>query len=283
MHCPAPLFKPYGGGCIHGCPSGSRVIEERTDGGQARCVYKPDPTKYVNLSIIGGIPYSEDFRANVLPWMYDVEQKDPARYQQFKAEEDRVSTELNELMDSIDKQTKIDDAFKTLQAAENNRDKAPDAYERARIAYYTLLRGEEWIETEKERVTKAEVDPEVAKYRTAYDDIASRQNAQQQTQDAMNSVKDGVLSLKDDFQYTTNLFKDQIENLKNQINMERRGREKSDGDEKGFFPWVDLILNFCIIAGLIFAGLTFWRKLYYRPSPFVSSPTGFFGPRLPYV
>lgn len=271
--CPQPFGGEGLGICAMRCPLGF------TNGPRDQppsCVYGSDPTVKVTIETLDPTVFEGDT-------IEDLARVNPEEAARFDAEMKRFEGAISNALGEVDKKTRINDAFKTLQDAENNRDKAPDAYEQARVAYYTLVRGEEWIEGEKERVQKAEVDPEVARYRTAYDDIASQQTAQQKTQDAMNSVKDGVLSLKDDFQYTTQVFKDQIENLKNQINLERRGREKPDGDEKGFFPWIDLILNFCIIAGLIFAGLTFWRKLYYRPSPYVSSPTGFFGPRLPYV
>lgn len=278
MQCPVS-FTPYGNGCIHTCPT-IHGFEQRTDGGQPKCVYAADQTKMVNLTTVTGIPYNAAAAPPPLPTLEGLKISDPSRYGLFKAEADRVDAALSVLFTTIDKQTQIDNAFKGLLDAENVRDQAPDAYGLARIAYYSLIKGPEWIDSEKARVTKAEVDPEVDRYRSMYRNIASQQDTQRKTQDVMNSVKDGVLSLKDDFQYTTKTFKDQIENLKNQINIERRGREKPD-ENSSFFTWVDLILNISIIAGLIFAGLTFWRKLS-PPTPY-TLPSSFIGPRLPYT
>lgn len=281
MLCPIS-FSPYGGGCIRTCPAQSG-FEQRTDGGQAKCVYTADPTKLVRLVTITGFPGDSDSR---LPVLTEIQQADPPRYELYKAESDRVDAALAVILSDIGKKTQIDTAFKSLQDAENTRDQNPDAYGLARIAYYSLVRGPEWIETERARVTATEVDPVIARYRGAFDDVAFRLDTQRRTQDVMNSVKEGVLSLKDDVQYTTDTFKKQLDTLKNQINIERRGRDVS-GDDDGFFTWIDLILNISIIAGLIFAGLTFWRKLsaptassMYTPSVY---PPGFVGPRLPYL
>lgn len=277
QRCPEPFGGDGYGICAMRCPwyqgftNGERVVR----GEQMTCVYREDPTVKVDVMQLD----TALFEGTTIE---DVARVDAAAAARYTEEKERFDGAIRNALAQIDKNTKIKDAFKMLQDAENNRDDAPTAYQMARNAYYTLVQGPEWLDTEKERVTKSEVDPEIARYRSAYDEIASRQDTQRKTQDVVDSVKDGVLSLKDDFQYTTQTFKEQIETLKNQINLERRGREKPDSDEKGFFPWIDLILNICIIAGLIFAGLTFARKLYYRASSYVSPPT-FIGPRLPYA
>jgi hypothetical protein len=58
----------------------------------------------------------------------------------------------------------LTDAFRDLQKAENVRDKSPEAYQVARTAYYTLLKGDTWLNEEKQRIAGAEVAPEVQKY-----------------------------------------------------------------------------------------------------------------------
>ena len=60
---------------------------------------------------------------------------------------------------NIDKSTKLSTAFNKLQEAENARDTAPDAYQTARVAYYTLLKGDTWLNEEKNRVANAEAQP----------------------------------------------------------------------------------------------------------------------------
>jgi hypothetical protein len=198
---------------------------------------------------------------------------DPGRYAQFKSESDRVDAAIAVIVSQLSSQSQIDAAFKQLQDAENVRDQSPEAYQQARVNYYTLVRGPEWIDTEKQRIAAADVEPEVSRYRSLLGSITSRQENQQRTQEVMNAVKDGVLTLKDDFKYTTNTFKEQIENLKNQINIERRGREQSvDESSQDFYKWIDALLNLFIIAGLLYAVFLFWKKYSSSPAQPVFTP-----------
>ena len=207
-----------------------------------------------------------------LPSLESLRETDPARYAMFKTESDRVDAEIAVIVSQIDKQKQKDDAFRQLQEAENVRDKSPEAYERARVGYYSLTQGPEWVEQEKERIAKVDVEPVLSQYRTNHETIKSRQENQQRTQDIMNSVKEGVLTLKDDFKYTTNIFKDQIENLKSEINIERRGREKPVSESTDFYKWIDALLNLFIIAGLIYAVFVFWQKFRARSQQSAYAP-----------
>ncbi len=196
---------------------------------------------------------------------------DPELHSTIINEKERVDAEIAVHIDSIDKAAQLAASFKALQDAENVRDQAPEAYQAARVAYYTLSKGPEWIEGEKDRIAKVEADPEIQRYVSNYKNVMDRKTAQQRTQDVMQSVNDGVLSLKDDVQYTTKTFQDQISKIKNQINIERRGREQPDEEGTPFFKWVDMLLNLLIIAGLLFAGFTIWKKMS-APKPVVYGP-----------
>jgi hypothetical protein len=57
----------------------------------------------------------------------------------------------NILQNEKDKQLK--DAYTLMKNAK------PDAYEQARIQYYTLKEGQGWLRTEKERLISTEIDP----------------------------------------------------------------------------------------------------------------------------
>lgn len=262
--CPVS-FVPYQGACIRDCPE-SRSFSLNTGNGQPRCVYDGDRTVQVNLNPVSGVrlPDTQD-----LPTLDELRTMKPLAYNRFKRESDRVDAALTIEFQKIDRTSQVTNAFRTLQDAEGVRDTSPDAYQMARIAYYTLTDGAGWINEERQRVLAAEIDPEVESYRKSYKDVTGRREAQQRTQDIMRAVKDGVLSMKDDVQYTTKTFQDQIEVLKNQINIERRGREKPS--DNGFFTWVDTILNLLIVIALIFAGLTIWRKMGPSGAPDLSA------------
>jgi hypothetical protein len=259
--CPTN-FVPYQGACVRQCPP--NVFSFVMDNNQPRCVLKSDNTKRVNLTPVTSVPREP---GQAVPTLENLRQSDPSRYALFKTESDRVDSELNIIESQLDLQNERENAFRQLQAAENVRDQSPEAYQQARTTYYSMTEGPEWIEREKERIAKVDVDPLVNNYRTSYSSITSRQQQQQRTQDIMNSVKEGVLTLKDDFQYTTQIFKDQIDNLKNQINIERRGREKPQTEDTEFYKWLDALLNLFIIAGLLYAVFVFWRKLGKSPAP----------------
>jgi len=221
-------------------------------------VYKPDTKKFVNLTPVSTLPFRGFDKPP--PTLEELKTLDPERYSAITQESKRVDDEIAIHIAAIDKEARINAAFKALQEAENARDKAPDAYQQARVNYYTLTKGDSWLDDVKARVAQAEGVPERRRYIRAFAVATQQQNIQQQTQDVMQSVKDGVLSLKDDVQYTTKTFQDQIAKLKNQINIERRGREHPD-DDTPFYKWIDAILNLLIIVGLLFAGWTIWRKM----------------------
>lgn len=254
-------FIPYNGACVKSCPAGFQFLSE---GNQPRCAYKSDNSKSVPLTPVPSIPVEA---GRALPTLDQIRSRDPARYTQLMAETDRVNGEIAILMKTVDKKTQIDNAFKTLQRAEDARDEAPEAYQTARTAYYTLTKGPSWVDEETKRIVSAEIDPEINRYRSTYTDAVKRKDAQQHTQDAMVWVKDGVLSLKDDIQYTTKTFQNQISQLKNQINIERRGREHEDTDNP-FYAWIDAVLNLLIVVGLLIAGYMIWRKVSQSPSAY---------------
>lgn len=225
-------------------------------GTQPQCAYKADPTKTVNLTAIEWVPY--DFRkpAPPPPTLAQLQTSNPALYSKYKTEQDRVTQQINIVLANIDKQKKIDDAFRALQTAENARDTAPLAYQQARTAYYTLLQGDTWKVAEKERIAKAEIDPEIQQFRRSLIDVQSRKDQQQKTIDVVNGLKDKVLSLKDDFKYSTDTLQRQLGKLKDQIVFDRRKRQDQTDESK--WDLLDKGLNYAIIGVLL---LAIW-KLY---------------------
>jgi hypothetical protein len=162
---------------------------------------------------------------------------------------------------SLTRDAQLADAFRDLQTAEGIRDTQPQAYQDARTRYYTLLRGDTWVEEEKQRIGRAEADPLVAKYRTAIQDTEAQRSSQQQTMEVMRNVKDKVLSMKDDFQYSVSTFGKQIDALKNQINIESKQRKANENAAKS---WVDSIMNYILIALLVVLVGVLTLKVYRK-------------------
>jgi len=233
------------------CPS-EKKFDLRWDEGAWRCVYTPDDQFKYSLTPVAPTIFKG--------WsLSELKAMNPQGATDFTAELDRVDKEFALVYGNIDKQQKINDAFRDLQKAENVRDQSPSAYQSARTAYYTLIKGADWINEERQRVSNAEVAPEVQKYRDAVSAVNVRTQEQQKTLDVVNGIKDKVLSLKDDFKYSVNTFTDQIEKVKVQLNMENRSREKETDDT---WSWVDFGLNVLLVLVLLYAVYTFVRRYF---------------------
>jgi hypothetical protein len=233
-------------------------------------VYKDAPENFVNLLPIQMVPV--DYSKKPLPpppTVASLQSTNPTLYSAYKAEQERVIQEIAIIDEKIGKSKKMRDAFARLQDAENARDRAPDAYQQARTAYYTLLKGESWRQEEKNRIAKAEVDPLITQYRSSRDAAKKEFDAQRQTIDVVNGLKDKVLTLKDEVKYAATTLKDQVEKVQNQINKERRGRQKET--VISFWSWLDTLMNVVIVAALLYAIVVIYPKamkyMYPKPAP----------------
>jgi hypothetical protein len=259
--CPTPFANVGNNTCVARCPYDKKFINRNSPEGY-KCVYWPDEQHVVPLVPVGAIPFEG--------WTLDeLKRANANAAQPFTTEQSRFQQELAKVYANIDKQQKINDAFKDLQTAENARDQSPEAYQLARTAYYMLVKGPSWVEEERARVASSVVEPEVQRYRTAVSDADARTRDQQKTLDVVNGIKDKVLSLKDDFKYSVGTLSDQVEKVKMQVNMENRTRER---EKDNTWTWVDTILNILLIAVLLYATYTIGKR-YFFPRPFVPTTT----------
>jgi hypothetical protein len=81
------------------------------------------------------------------------------------------------------KQKQLDD----LKAAMDNS--TPENAQKAKTDYYTALYGQEWLQGEKERIAKEQVEPVLRKYRSDYDQLVLQGNAQNQFSDLAMAIK----------------------------------------------------------------------------------------------
>lgn len=262
--CPADfIISPTNAGAciVKECPP---VFELRTKDGVPACVYKPNPQVFFTLkqaSMTNYIVQQSEYDNTpmyVAPTINQLTARLKIQYEELNADYQSKSAEA---LSSIEQSKLLQDLFKDLQAKENIRDQAPEAYQKARTDYYMLLKGDAWLEEEKKRIAESEADPKANQYKTTNDLVTERINQQQQTYDIIKGVKDKMLSMKDDFQYTTSTFNKQIEELKSQINIER---QKHNEEKQVTFSWLNTILNILIILVAIYAIIVVVRKLYYR-------------------
>lgn len=249
LKCPTPFVSTDANTCVMPCPADKSFVRQGTSG-SFQCVYTPDDKYRVNLTSVGAVAFPGTS-------LDELRIANSTKYTEFSAEKDRFTNEFAVVYGNIDKKQMVDDAFRALQAAENTRAEAPEAYQVARTAYYTLVNGESWLEDERKRITRAEIDPEIQRYRDAVSIVKTQKEQQQKTYDVIQGVKDKVLSIRDDFKYSVDMLSDQVEKVKTQINMENRSRTK---ETEGFWAWLDTILNIVLLSLLIYAAWTLYRK-----------------------
>ena len=243
------------GQCVVRCPQDKGYKLQMTQRGPT-CVYndRPDPATDVLLNPVPSIRIE---RGDPIPTMERLRTQSPTFYNQYIEEQERVKGAIEVAYAAIDKKKKIDNAFVKLQKAENARHEAPQAYQGARIEYYMLTQGEKWLEEEKQRIAKAEVDPVAAKFKTEFENKSLLVEQQGKTIDVVNGLKDRVLSIRDELGYSVNAFRKQIDELRSQILIERK---KGEMKERTAFDWLNLILNVLLVIGLLFAAFTIFRK-----------------------
>lgn len=236
------------GTCVPDCPRLKGFTLQSKDGVPA-CVYSTDSTKYIHIKPVGFVPEGETLES-----LKTSNPKLHAEYVDSQADFDKNFPVLEE---EVGKARQTEDAFKALQAAENARDKSPEAYQAARIRYYTLTKGEKWLDDERRRITESELGPKLAQYMSTFNNYNTQLSQQKKTTDAVRAVKDNVLSLRDDFEYSVSTLGKQLQQVKDQILLERRQRERPV-IVKG--SWVDMLLNALIVISLLFVILTLVRR-----------------------
>jgi hypothetical protein len=98
-------------------------------------------------------------------------------------------------MAACDIQCHRDKQLKQLSSAMvtaiQNKEKNPEAYEKARTAYYTVKEGQGWLSKDKEEKANQEINPILDSYQSKFDkmkqDMIYQSVAAQAKQDVLNS------------------------------------------------------------------------------------------------
>lgn len=233
--CPAS-FQPHpvlATACVAQC---TPEFEIRIVNGVPRCVYKTNPDVSYQLNPLVA----------------------PVGATEAATELARANAESAIQVERVGSDQRIRDAFTRLQEAENARDEAPDAYQVARNQYYTLTNGDTWLAEERERIARAEVNPMVDRYSSMYRDVSTRVAQQQQTFDVVRAVKDNVLSIKDEIEYSVGTMDAQLKDIKNQINIKRQERRDAPPD---ILSWIDILMNALLVIVFVALIIIIYRKV----------------------
>lgn len=246
--------------CLKQCPT-DKGFQLKVVDGVPSCVYNDDNSTSVRLTAMPGVFVEPNVSLSDLK---SVEKVNLDSYRKYVAEDERFASEFAVAYGKIDKKLKIQKAFEALQEAENVRDESPQAYQTARNAYYTLVKGEDWLDEEKERIAKSEVAPVVNQLKSEIESTKQQIDSQKKTVDVLTGVKDKVLSLRDDFAYSVGTFQKQIGEIQNQINIQRRKFETAT--PKSEYSFWDILLNTLIVISLCVAIYMVYTKLR-TPAP----------------
>jgi hypothetical protein len=86
------------------------------------------------------------------------------------------------------KQKQLDSLLTSMKASENN----PEAYEQARIKYYTLKEGQGWLAQEKERLAKKEIEPVLKSLDEKYESLKSKLNQKTVGRNVSNEIEESM-------------------------------------------------------------------------------------------
>lgn len=142
---------------------------------------------------------------------------------------------------------------KALDKAAETKDTDPDSYEKARIAYFTLLNGQGWLTQEKQKIASQEVQPLLESYRKQYEKL----KGEQQSQDMFDKLSKTLKSKAND--QTTDFLQKELDKERSKAQALDRMNELNSGTPYSPTPvqqyisiMIDIVIVILIIAGLYF-------------------------------
>jgi hypothetical protein len=181
----------------------------------------------------------------------DMKTSHPDAYARYSAEANRFQKELEIARASISHEKQVKEAAIALQNA------APGAATDAAKARYMELTGDpDEVAYQRDRAANETARKMTDRFISDYQFLKNQSTQQQSTLDLINSVKDNLMTVKDDMEFSVGTFGKQVDEIRNQINMNKRKREQATDYGK----WLSIGLNIAIVAALLFAVFVIGRK-----------------------
>ena len=131
----------------------------------------------------------------------------------------------------------------------------PSGYEKARIAYFTLLNGPGWLAQEKGRIAKEEVEPTLSSYTQQFNAL----KGEQQSQSIFTNLAN-VLKTQEGADEESNRFlKQQLTNEKDKAQVSDRLNQLNSGT-----PQISQYLSWAIDILIVLLGLFVAYKGYTK-------------------
>jgi large-conductance mechanosensitive channel len=246
--------------CVMSCPTG---FELRMVDGAQRCVSTVDSNVTVHLTALAAVPRTIGDNSSFS--ISDLQESHPDEYTRYSAEEARFTHEMDAAKGQISHDAEIAAAATALQNA------APgEATDLAKAKYMELTSDPDTAAYAADKAAGAAAQKEVDRFVSEYQFLANQATQQQSTLDLIRGVKDKLLTVKDDMEFSVGTFGKQVEDIRNQININKRKREQATDYGK----WLSMALNVAIVAALVFALFVFGRKAMGNMGTVPSSSSG---------
>ena len=136
----------------------------------------------------------------------------------------------------------------------------PQAYEKARVQYYTLKDGQGWLRQEKERLAKAEIAPVLTKLSAQYDTLKGELGKRSEINKYIQMTQ--AQKITDENQ--TSFLRKSLEREKDKVDVATRLSELGAGAFTS--SWMPTVLN--VIIGLLglYLAYTVFNKVRSRIS-----------------
>lgn len=238
-----PVEAVYGAAplsCVMSCPN---TYELKMVEGAQRCVNIVDPTVSVHLiaqPAVGRKP--ED------PSMFNIEslkQGDADAYTRYSVELTRFKRELEKADLKVKHTSKVNAAARNVLAASGND-------EAANAEYASLTNDPDALQ----KMYDTQIEKDTNRFMSEYQFLQTQSLQQQQSLDLINSVKDNLLTVKDDIEYSVEIFGKQVNDIRNQININRKIRQQAID----YGTWLNIGLNLMIVFALIYLLFIVGRK-----------------------
>jgi hypothetical protein len=159
-----------------------------------------------------------------------------------------------------------------LDTATENQDQDPAGYEKARIAYYTLLNGQGWLNTEKQRIATDDVQPVLNNYTTQYNAL----KGEKQSQSIFTNLSNALIAQEGADTADNAFLNKQLDSerdkadVMNRLNELATGTPETNSGSGSYIPLiVDIIIGILIVA-VLYLGFT---KMNSIENMFVVPPT----------
>ena len=143
-----------------------------------------------------------------------------------------------------------------LHAATVKKNTDPEAYEQARINYYTVKDGEGWLRAEKEKKANMVIDPIIAQYQQKYLDMQIAQAKQQAREQARKDIENEQVGDEDDIRFVHNLIQKEHDSAGVHRRLLELGSTNSSGSS-----WVPLALD--VTIGMLILGVVYYGYRKY--------------------